>query len=772
MIELVRTRWERGVRLLAQDAPVLWTFTATIFLSALLLFSVQPIFAKLVLPKLGGTPAVWAVSMCFFQAALLAGYCYAHALNRWAGPRVGPMLHITLLLIACLALPFGLPAGAEPPAGDAYLWLIQVLAVGVGLPFFAVSANAPLLQAWFARSGHPHARDPYFLYGASNLGSLLALLAYPVTIEPLLGLAQQANVWTFGFVVLGIAIATSATAMMMAAEARGLSLGLDADAAAAAVRVSPPLTLQDRLAWIGLAFVPSGLLVAYTTHLTTDIASAPFLWVLPLAAFLATFVVVFRDTPLIPEHLLDQSLAPLIGIAFLSMTGLGLAQQPVFIACSAVAVLLVMLIAHRALYLRRPDSSRLTEFYIWMSFGGVLGGIFAAIVAPQIFNTVVEYPLLLLLGLVCRPKVFAPSTEKERRDTLEIALVALAAIAVVALIGTFAPSAAYTLLVCGFIALIFLMLFWREHAFLPLVLAAAGFLGVITSSGTPPDTFVERSFFGVHRVAVSSDGKHHVMFHGTTIHGAERVFSEAGVATGTPVPATYYYPGSPMAEGFGLVRAAQAANVGLTAPGLRVGVVGLGAGSLACYATPTDRLRYFEIDPVVVKIAKNPEHFRFLSKCQPNSAIILGDARLSLAKEADASFDYLVIDAFSSDAVPVHLLTAEALAMYLAKVGSAGLLALHVTNRFMDLDTVAAATARSLPGVYVRTVKRLGRSGDAAGLDSLRSWVVFVTRSREMADRLAGLADGATPAESAVAPWTDDYSDVVGSIWRNKTAVK
>ena len=258
----------RGLDRLRAHAVVLALFSGTMFLSALLLFSVQPVFAKMVLPKLGGSPSVWAISMCFFQAVLLAGYCYAHVLNRWIPIKRTPLVHLGLLSAATLALPFGLPVGVEPPAGDAYVWLIGVLAVGVGLPFFAVSANAPLLQAWFARSGHPQANDPYFLYGASNLGSLVALLAYPVAIEPVLGLAVQSRIWSVGFVLLGWLIAASGLVMLLcAADAIGRP------AAATVARPQEAVTWGRRLQWIGLSLVPSGLLVAFTSYVTTDVAS-------------------------------------------------------------------------------------------------------------------------------------------------------------------------------------------------------------------------------------------------------------------------------------------------------------------------------------------------------------------------------------------------------------------------------------------------------------------------------------------------------------------
>ncbi|MEO1694899.1 MAG: class I SAM-dependent methyltransferase, partial [Pseudomonadota bacterium] len=390
----------------------LYAFAGTLLLSAALLFSVQPIFAKMVLPHLGGSPSVWAVAMCFFQAALLAGYCYAHALNRFAPLRFAPIIHLTVCVIAVFALPFGLPAFAdEPPSGNMYFWLIAVLTVGVGLPFFAVSANAPLLQAWFARSGHPHAHDPYFLYGASNLGSLTSLLAYPFLIEPLIGVEAQRAVWATGFVTLIVAIAVCG--LLIAAHlANSDDATADASKQATSEATSDDagastVTAEDRIGWIALAFIPSALLVAFTTHVTTDIASAPFLWVIPLATFLATFVIVFRDTSLIP-HAPVLRLHPLIAAtAMLTIVAPAVIATPVAGVIGFAAFVITTLVCHRALYERRPRAADLTEFYLYMSLGGVLGGMFAAIIAPQVFTSVVEYPLLVLAGLLARPGAVA-----------------------------------------------------------------------------------------------------------------------------------------------------------------------------------------------------------------------------------------------------------------------------------------------------------------------------------------------------------------------------
>ncbi|MBU2532547.1 MAG: hypothetical protein KKB37_07390, partial [Alphaproteobacteria bacterium] len=375
-------------------------FAGTLLTSASLLFSVQPLFAKMVLPHLGGSPSVWAVAMCFFQAALLAGYCYAHALNRFVSGWLAPVIHLSVCAVAAMTLPFALPEWSnEVPTGNTYMWLVAVLAVGVGLPFFATSANAPLLQAWFSRSGHPHASDPYFLYGASNLGSLVSLLAYPFLIEPMFGLDTQRTLWASGFVVLMMMLGACAILMLSS------RFQFEASISTAAMTPSEPVTVTRRLVWIGLAFVPSALLVAFTTHITTDIASAPFLWVIPLATFLGTFVIVFRDESMIPHDKVLR-LHPILVASAILFVVMPSAGGTILQAILGFATFVVTtLVCHRALFEARPAAARLTEFYLYMSLGGVLGGMFSALIAPQLFNTVAEYPLLIIVGLFARPGI-------------------------------------------------------------------------------------------------------------------------------------------------------------------------------------------------------------------------------------------------------------------------------------------------------------------------------------------------------------------------------
>ncbi len=740
----------------------LWVYATTLLVSAALLFSVQPLFAKMILPKLGGSPSVWAVAMCFFQAALLAGYCYAHALNRWAPVRYAGAIHLVLCLAAAAALPFALPAWAEaPPEGDAYLWLVGVLAVGVGLPFFAVSANAPLLQAWFARSGHPHAHDPYFLYGASNLGSLTALLSYPVLIEPLLGVADQRLAWAAGFGVLTVLLALCSM-LVIASQSRQswigapTSIGLPVEARRARV------TMAERSAWVGLAFIPSALLVAFTTHITTDIASAPFLWVIPLATFLGTFVIVFRDTPLIPHRFVLLAHPVLVALSLLLVVVPSIAGELGAAAIGFATFVITTLVCHRVLYEARPSSEKLTEFYLFMSLGGVLGGVFAALIAPQLFSTVLEYPLLVLAGLAARPDLLRGLKSSDERETagmigLAIAVPMLAVAAVAAFgveLGVITQVLAVTTLFVAAVALVIL----RNRGVSQMAVGVAAAIVVILSQSHLSPYIAERSFFGVSKIGVSPSGEHRIYMHGSTVHGAERLKDAAGNRGPFP-PTMYYHPGAPMARGVDVARRAIAGR----AEPLSIGIIGLGTGSLACYRQPNEAMTFYEIDPVVDRIARNPDYFTFVTRCAPNAPTRLGDARVVL-ETSDARYDYLVVDAFSSDAVPVHLLTREALLLYANRISERGLIALHISNRHMDLESVVAATARTIPGLHA--VLALDPDG-LAGYDGSSSRVAFLSWDESIIAEIAAWPHSEPANSHGVAAWTDDYADVVSAIWRN-----
>jgi hypothetical protein len=747
---------------MAPAGPVLAAYILTTFLSALLLFSIQPMFAKMVLPLLGGASSVWAVAIFFFQAALLAGYCYAHLLIAHVPFRLAGAIHVIVCLIALLSLPIALPAGwTEPPAYAPYMWQLGLFTVAIGLPFLAVSANAPLLQAWFARSGHKTASDPYFLYAASNLGSLIALLGYPFLLEPALGLTALSRVWTIGYLMLMLLIATAfvlVTHRRYAAIGGRLSHGAPSEETA--VAADAPLkrsTWSDRLRWVWLALIPAALLTAFSTHITTDIASAPLLWVLPLSLYLLTFVLVFRATPLISSRwLLALHLAAIV-LVFLALSQRWFDDWFVTAATGVIVFFTSAMVAHRTLYEARPHVGHLTEFYLWMSVGGALGGLAAALVAPRIFNEIFEYPLLLALTMACRPGVFE-SANRRSMMLQAAAILAVGATAVIAaplLLGYLAADLVeWTpafLLVC---AATLLLLVYRRQPTHQLAVALVICLAVVTLPSAVRQGDAQRSYFGVYRVHAPPDEAFRTLMHGTTLHGAQRIRDKSGKPIEDTTPATYYYPGGPMARTISTVRARIGEGKG------RYGVVGLGAGSLACYARPGESWRFYEIDPLMIEIARDPRQFTFLSQCMPQADIVVGDARITLSREPDASFDLLIIDAFSSDSVPIHLMTGEALRLYLAKVKPDGVVLLHISNKYLDLDAVFGATVALVPGVAGFTIS----DGDADDDDEAEadSTVAVMSRTPASLAPLRELNGVEEPDGRDLRGWTDDYSDILG----------
>jgi hypothetical protein len=747
----------------AAGSAALALFIAASFLSAFLLFSVEPLFAKMVLPVLGGAPSVWAVALLFFQAALLAGYAYAHLLMRYVPAASTGFVHITAALLALVALPIGLPAGwTEPPPGEPYFWQLGLFTVAVGLPFVAVAANAPPLQAWFALTGHPHARDPYFLYGASNFGSLIALLGYPFVFEPALGLRAMSRDWTALYVVLIAALAVCFAVVRRYAGARAME---------APTKVEPNMsepgpTWRDRLAWCGLAMVPAALLTAFTTHVATDIASAPLLWVLPLALYLTTFILAFQDRVPIPLPILLPLQLGSVIFALCELAQMKYDKWTLTASAGVAAFFFSALLAHRTLYLSRPRARDLTEFYLWMSFGGVLGGLFSALAAPKLFSEVFEYPLLIALTLACRPGVFRLREVRGREMFWLLGIVAIGFLPILYGAGR-AARLGFAFGEWGFTAAltlafgVVLLAFWGQGA-RQLAVALLMFATVVILPSSVKHGNAQRSYFGVYRVSLSEANDYNVLTHGTTLHGAQRIRDDDGKLVSDTTPATYYYAGGPLAQSVKIVQQR------LDAKGEkgRFGIVGLGTGSISCYARKDERWRFFEIDPVVVNIAAKSNYFTFLSNCQPQLDVVLGDARLTVAKEADRSFDLMVIDAFSSDAIPVHLMTAEALQLYAGKLKDDGILVLHISNRYLDLDSVLGATMPLVPqlkGLIVSDEK-----ADGTYAQNSSTIAVFAKDERAL-DPFRVIEGSGAFNLSLLSPWTDDASDILGAFlsqWR------
>jgi hypothetical protein len=746
---------------------LLATYIAAIFLSAALLFLIEPMFTKMVLPRLGGSPSVWSVAMVFFQAMLLAGYAYAHALARYVPTRAGIVIHVAVMAAAAvISLPFAIGTARPPPTGEAF-WQLRAFATSIGLPFFALAANGPLLQAWFARTDHPAAGDPYFLYGASNVGSFLALLAYPVVIEPLIPLSSQTWLWTGAFYVLIVLIARCG-ALLWRAPARAPRVATVEQAAPAAA--AP--TWRDGLVWCALAAVPAALLIAVTAHISTDVAAVPLLWVVPLAFYLLTFVIVFQRRPLVP-HWIAVALQPLFILALVIVLIFDLDPlkkliaffhpvdfDPVkaiigVIALHCAAFFVNALVCHGELARRRPAARDLTFFYLCIAAGGMVGGIAAGLIAPYTFNWVAEYPILIVLAALCRPGLSLPQSRRGRQ--LVLGALAVTALAMI-IFSQFHPDfeeTRFNWMVGVFI--LAAIAFWRTP--LPFAAAVAVALFIDHTYVDIAGTTSVRSFFGVHKVADSEDGQFRILSHGTTLHGAERIRDASGnPVTGRPDILMYYYDGSAMAQVMDVTRA----RIG--GP-LRYAVVGLGAGSLACRAKPADTVHYYEIDPAIVHIARDSGLFHFLSACRPDVPIMLGDARLTLADAPDGTYDIIYVDAFTSDAIPIHLMTREAMAIYLKKLAPHGIVVVHVSNRFMELASVVTGIAAANGAVtrvndgsdyvenasqylFVGTVAAVARSDQDFGkLARSQYWPL------QMPD----------PSQWV---WTDDYSNIVGAVIR------
>jgi hypothetical protein len=728
-------------------APSLYALT--LFASALLLFSIQPMFAKIVLPKLGGAPAVWSVAMVFFQTALLAGYCYAHVLERLLAPHRAALFHLLLIGATATTLPIAIASGwGAPPSEGIALWLFGLFAVSIGLPFFTLSASAPLLQSWFASSGHPQAGNPYVLYAASNLGSFAALFAYPVIVEPMLTLKTQAAVWSVGFGLLAALIAAVGllTARAPAVAAKNKIERDDAPSAG------------QRLRWIVLAAIPSGLVIAVTAHLTTDIAAAPFLWVVPLALYLLTFVAVFRERPFI-AHATVLRLTP-FAVAPLAVSLIG--GEKVFwvttIALNLVAFTMLTLTCHGELYAVRPKPHRLTEFYLCTSAGGVIGGAFAGLAAPLLFNGNYEYPILVAAALLCMPGTFAGGVRKALSEALPW-LVLSAALALAWYFTRFRLPAIWELafqIVAALLAASMLFQRRRPARFFALVILSFAVTAFWRPGIAPIET--ARSFFGVHKVVEVADGRARALYHGTTMHGAQLLRNEDGTPiSGPPIPLTYYYAGGPIAEA---ISAARDARGGFN----RVAAVGLGTGTLACLSHGEERWTFFEIDTVVVGIARDPHLFGFLSSCAPDAPIVLGDARLTLEASHD-QYDLIVLDAFSSDAIPVHLLTREAFAGYLSKLSPHGVIVAHISNRHLDLAPVVANVARTQG--LVAFLREDNSAGDFLTGFKINARVVVLAREASDAGRIAESWARLQPDRRA-ATWSDDYSDILTVMLRKK----
>ena len=705
---------------------LLVTFTVATFLGASLLFLVQPLVGRLLLPMVGGSASLWNTAMVFFQVTLLGGYLYSHLSIRALGPRKQSLVQIVLIAVPLAVLPIAVPVGWALSDGVApELWTLSILAVMVGLPFFVVSTASPTLQRWFAETGHPHAADPYFLYAAGNVGSLLALLAYPFVIEPNLSLDAQSRLWTVLYVAFGVAAIACVWLMRRYP-------GVGATALTTAAVTAAPIAARRRVKWVFWAFVPSALMLGVTRHVATDLASFPLLWIVPLVLYLLTFIIAFGRSPA-PAVRLATKLV-LLGSLPLALTFVG-------DATSTGAVVLIhlgwfffaALLGHARLSEDRPEAGRLTEFYAWVSVGGALGGLFAALLAPAIFDQVLEYPIAIVAAMTMIPGAWAIGRSRVATAASIVALIAIGIFAADLMRDGSLTGAATVLGIVGLVGY-----FAWQRAGLTAVVALACLVGVAVP--LPGLVHQERSFFGVYKV-LEEDGWTKLVS-GTTTHGRQRLEGADRASS----PTSYYHRAGPLGQALAGVPNRD-----------RLGLVGLGAGEIAAYGRAGDGYTYFEIDPVVVDIASNPEYFTYLAETSAAVAMEVGDGRL-LLERTDEIFDVLVIDAFSSDAIPVHLMTEEAIAIYLDRLTENGVLLLHISNRHFDLSPVLG-----------RITEELGLVGDEQlYVPSRQEFEDLALASHWVAIARDEVALAAATSDSRWEPlptdgplWTDDYSDIL-----------
>jgi hypothetical protein len=718
-------------------------FATTVFLAAALLFIVEPMFARMTLPRLGGAPAVWNTAMVFYQAVLLAGYGAAHLMATRLAPQRQTLLPVVLMASAVLLLPPGIAAGWTPPVEQNPIpWLLLVMTATVGLPFLALSTLSPLLQRWFATCG---AKNPYWLYAASNAGSLIGLLAYPLVIEPWLGLQQQSWWWSAGYVTVAALVAACAAAVW---RCRGASAKRHEDAPAA-LDTSAAATTSQRLRWVLLALAPSSLMLGVTSHLTTEVAAMPLLWVVPLAIYLVTFILVFAQRQWIKPSWMTAAL-PWVVLPLTVLYGMRVGNK---LALSGgwnlLALFVGAMVCHGRLAAERPPAGRLTEFYWRLSVGGMLGGVFNALLAPVLFRWVMEYPISV--ALVC---LLASPIERPRW-TDAAGPVALGAGGW--LLGEWVRSWPAELA--------------QQAALFKLAAPAAGALllrkrplafglavGALFAAATwlPGERgrvlAVERSFFGVHRVRTSLGDAFHRLEHGTTTHGIQSFEPEQ---RGEPLG--YYSRIGPVGQLFAAWRR-------MERPMPKVGAVGLGAGAVAAYARPGEEWTFFEIDPVVERIARDPRLFTHLADSRGTVKVTLGDARLSLQQTTE-QFDVLLLDAYSSDAIPLHLLTREAIQHYLARLKRDGWLIFHFSNRHLELEPVIAALARDAGLAHrIQEQDTISPENRARGVFT-SSWAVMCRNDAYLGVLLTDLRWRQPQNKRHLPVWTDDYASIL-PVWK------
>ena len=725
-----------------QSRALVVLFSATLFLSAFLMFLVEPMIARMVLPQLGGAAAVWNTCLVFFQAVLLCGYAYAHGATTLLGPRRHAFVHVAVVLAPLFLLPIGLAAGAPPPTENPAGWLLLTLLTSIGLPFFALSTSAAVLQKWYSATDDAGARDPYFLYAASNLGSFVALLAYPLLVERTLRLQQQARIWAVGYAVLaGMTLICAIAVWRRAGSAPAQAAALDES------RPAEALSWSRRARWTVLAFVPSSLLLAVTSYMSTDVASVPLLWMVPLCVYLGTFVVAFSPSAA-PARGIATRFMPLAVIA-LTLVLIAQMNQPasVVIPLHLIVFAVIALACHGELANDRPSPSRLTEFYFWISLGGMLGGLFNALLAPVIFTSIVEYPLVLVVACLVRKAVPGEGWTSWRRDLGWVAAVGAAAVVSV-VINSRTGSASRFLILGGAVPALFAFSQQRRPVRFAACVAVLLLSGALVESPFGRAVYAARTFFGVYRVRVDDRLHYRFMFHGPTLHGMQSYLEERRAAS-----LSYFHKSGPIGQVFAVVPHASGAR--------EVGVVGLGVGSLASYAGPSQHWVFYEIDPAVERVARDPAFFTYLQDCGARCDVVIGDARVSLGRARPQQFGVIVLDAFSSDAIPVHLLTREALSLYVSRLAPGGVIALHISNLHLSLSPVLGRLAEA-EGLAVLWQREPATAGSFENGKFPSEWMILAREYGDLGSLAADPRWKPPPVLPSTPLWTDDFSNILG----------
>ena len=715
-------------------------YTITIFLSAFLLFVFQPMVGKYLLPTLGGTPSVWNTAMLFFQVLLLGGYIYAHLLGRIESVKIQACLHLLLMLLACAALPLALPENAEPLDSQPILWQLRTMIGMAAGPFFVLSASAPLLQKWFSRTNHKNADNPYFLYSASNIGSMLALLSYPVVTEPLLALHEQSSLWSFGYALLAALFIACVWSSKFHTEIK-----------IAPAEETAPIPVKRKLLWVFLAFCPSSLMLGFTTYITTDVASMPLFWVIPLALYLGTFIVAFSPKPFLPlaaTRILQAVL--LIFLAVLQISHfIGHGSPWLLMSFHGVLFFFTALMCHQELVALKPKAARLTEFYLYMSLGGALGGAFNSLIAPVLFKLPYEYYIVIVLSLFARyasePLSKTPEFFKKKNKYIELAL-----FPGVMLLGVGAAilDKGWVHLVAVVGTLIFSMLLINRRV------AFVATLAVILIFNPPhawlkikDSVLIERNFFGVLRIQDYPNEEIRILSNGTTTHGAQALDHNF-----KNIPLTYYHPAGAAGDIFAVLD---------SYPGnQKVAALGLGIGSIACYNHPGRSFDFYEINQQVIDITENPKYFSYLKDCGSPYKIVLGDARHKIEEAADGSYDMIFVDVFSSDNIPIHVMTLEAIQSYKKKLKPGGLIVIHVSNRYFNLQREVAALAKAAD---MQMLYRYTKGGNVLGTKMIYTPAMYTVMSdnpKIMQDFLKRQWEPVKIPDD-MRPWTDDYANIM-----------